>query len=113
VSVPCIAYNESGEICGMPACAVDEQRGGMVCPHHASPETLESMRDRGRFVATAMISALWFYADPGHYQPDDVIANTLYGAATTSPIEDDRGRTARQALGLIPSERRRIEGVPS
>jgi hypothetical protein len=31
----CIAYTETGTICGRPASTLDKQRGGMVCGVHA------------------------------------------------------------------------------
>lgn len=30
----CIAYLDSGSVCGRPAVAVDRQRGGVVCGEH-------------------------------------------------------------------------------
>lgn len=41
----CIAYVESGRICGLPAYHIDTQRGGMVCDVHAGPVP-KGTRDR-------------------------------------------------------------------
>jgi hypothetical protein len=40
----CIAYTETGNICGRPATTLDKQRGGMVCTVHAPKPRYEVTR---------------------------------------------------------------------
>ena len=40
----CIAYTETGTICGRPAKVLDKQRGGMVCGVHAPKTQYEVTR---------------------------------------------------------------------
>jgi hypothetical protein len=40
----CIAYTESGNICGRPATILDKQRGGMVCHVHGPKPKFEVTR---------------------------------------------------------------------